>query len=268
MRNENRLTEVTDWDVWNGQPIPDADAVEAIRPHNVETWLDVIPGHVPVMPGGRVLEVGCAPGVFAVRLARLLHCTPFGVEYAPSGVKATRQFFKKVGENEDHIIHNDFFSDHFLRQHLEQFDVVVSMGFIEHFRDPANVVSRHVDLVKPGGYLIVSIPNFLGMYRYIGEFCVPNVASTHNLDLMRADAFLKACSDPRLCTAYCGYVGTLHFIFDPQPSGLKALIRWFLANTEVCVHRALGWLYGRARANSAFFSPYLIYIGQRSRQPG
>jgi 2-polyprenyl-3-methyl-5-hydroxy-6-metoxy-1,4-benzoquinol methylase len=41
----------------------------------------------------------------------------------------------------------------------EAFDVVLSGGFIEHFTDVAAIVQKHLQLLKPGGRLVVMIPN-------------------------------------------------------------------------------------------------------------
>jgi 2-polyprenyl-3-methyl-5-hydroxy-6-metoxy-1,4-benzoquinol methylase len=41
---------------------------------------------------------------------------------------------------------------------------VISFGFIEHFDNPENVIQKHLDLLKPGGILIVGVPNFTGIH--------------------------------------------------------------------------------------------------------
>jgi 2-polyprenyl-3-methyl-5-hydroxy-6-metoxy-1,4-benzoquinol methylase len=43
---------------------------------------------------------------------------------------------------------------------------LVSWGLIEHFTDTESVISAHVNLLKPGGILIVSIPNLRGFNRW------------------------------------------------------------------------------------------------------
>ena len=50
------------------------------------------------------------------------------------------------------------------------FDVVMSRGFIEHFDEPSSVVDRHLDLLKPGGLLVVSIPNLRGVNGLLTRF--------------------------------------------------------------------------------------------------
>ena len=45
----------------------------------------------------------------------------------------------------------------------EKFDIVFSVGLIEHFNDPCKVIEKHVDLLKPGGLLICVVPNVFGL---------------------------------------------------------------------------------------------------------
>jgi len=41
------------------------------------------------------------------------------------------------------------------------------LGFIEHFDEPVGVVVRHLDLLKPGGILLLGVPNYGGIYRKV-----------------------------------------------------------------------------------------------------
>ena len=47
------------------------------------------------------------------------------------------------------------------------FDVVVSVGLIEHFEDHAAMLARLNRFVAPGGCLITIIPNFSGLFNFL-----------------------------------------------------------------------------------------------------
>jgi 2-polyprenyl-3-methyl-5-hydroxy-6-metoxy-1,4-benzoquinol methylase len=50
---------------------------------------------------------------------------------------------------------------------VEEFDIVISLGLIEHFQDPQEILSQlAIPLVK-GGSLISIIPNFNGAYNFL-----------------------------------------------------------------------------------------------------
>lgn len=45
-------------------------------------------------------------------------------------------------------------------QSNQQYDIVASFGFIEHFEDPVPVVDRHFRPARLGGYVVITVPNF------------------------------------------------------------------------------------------------------------
>lgn len=47
----------------------------------------------------------------------------------------------------------------------KQFDVVCSLGFIEHFEDWEDIILRHDALLKAGGYMVLQTPNFAGFVQ-------------------------------------------------------------------------------------------------------
>ena len=102
-------------------------------------------------PGAAVVEIGSAPGEHLVRLSETFGLVPYGIEYSAAGVEVNRAVFAARGLDPENVIQMDFFSDECLLSCRERFDVVVSRGFIEHFADAAQVVDRHLELLKPGG---------------------------------------------------------------------------------------------------------------------
>lgn len=118
--------------------------------------------HLPDLRGGKVIEVGSAPGTFIADFAEAFGATPYGVEYSDTGARANRAHFAARGVDPENLIHADFFSASFRDAYHERFDVVISRGFIEHFTNVDAVIDGHMRLLKPGGTLIVGIPNLRG----------------------------------------------------------------------------------------------------------
>ena len=46
------------------------------------------------------------------------------------------------------------------------FDIVYSMGLIEHFENPTEVIDEHIRLLNKEGFLIILIPNFNNSLYY------------------------------------------------------------------------------------------------------
>lgn len=134
---------------------------------------------------GVAFEVGCAPGKWLTFMSKTFGMKASGVEYSEAGMYATRRNLEILGLPIETILVGDFFAI----EPEPKFDVVMSYGFIEHFDDPDAVVTRHVAWLKPGGKLILSVPNFNGIYYLLQKILDPAIIDKHNLKTMKLDYF-------------------------------------------------------------------------------
>jgi SAM-dependent methyltransferase len=106
---------------------------------------------------GRLLDVGCGKGRF-LAAARDDGWQVVGVEFAPS-LAASARLHEGV-----EVIAGDF-----LDAPLEgDFDVVTMWHVLEHLPDPPRAVARAVELLRPGGRLVVSVPNIDSLQARLG----------------------------------------------------------------------------------------------------
>lgn len=104
-------------------------------------------------PGGRVLDVGCGPGVMVEDLCargwEFWGVDPAGrmIEEARAAFASTPAAHFSVGVADD--LH---FAD-------QSFDAVVCMGVIERLADDAVALEEMARVLRPGGSLIVTAPN-------------------------------------------------------------------------------------------------------------
>jgi SAM-dependent methyltransferase len=228
-------------------------------------WDVIFPNHLRLSPGAKIVEIGSAPGEFLVRFSRKYQCIPYGVEYSQTGVEVNRATFVRHGFDPQNVIHTDFFDDGFRERYLGQFDIVCSRGFIEHFADPQPVIDRHIDLLKPGGYLLVDIPNLRGLNKPLAWFFDKGAIPRHNLDIMRTEQFRKLFNRADLEQIVFGHYGVFSFyLFTGDDSklsryALKACHR-IQPLLNLCFRSALG----NRRAESRAFSPFLQYIGRKA----
>lgn len=157
---------------------------------------------------GEVFEIGCAPGKWLAYMAKTFSLIPSGLEYSYAGMKATKRNFDLLGLTGGEVYSGDFFE----LQPEKQFDVVMSFGFIEHFTNVDEVVDRHLKWLKPGGVLILAIPNFNGVYRGIQRVLDKDILDKHNLDIMNLDYFNSLEQRFPLKPIYIDYVGS----FEPS----------------------------------------------------
>lgn len=100
--------------------------------------------------GGRVLDVGCASGGL-LELLRDRASHRAGLELSESAARAARAHADEV--------HCGRIEDAELPFAPDSFDVVILADVLEHLPDSAAGLRRALSFARPGGMLIVSVPN-------------------------------------------------------------------------------------------------------------
>jgi SAM-dependent methyltransferase len=214
-------------------------------------------------PRSSVLEIGSAPGTHLVRLHRVFGLNPFGVDYSHVGTECNKQVFRASGLDPDHVIEADVFSPAFLESHAGAFDVVVSRGFIEHFQDLAPVIDVHCRLVRPGGYIWINIPNYRGVNYLLKRVFSPENLPAHNLTIMKLQTFAELFAREDLETIICGYYGACHLGMSyPTRPWLRPLHE-LCDKAQLLLNGALRLLAGARGSETAYLSPYLLFIGRK-----
>lgn len=137
-----------------------------------------------VEPGSTFLEIGCAPGNFLAYVGRCLGAKLSGLDFSPVGLNWTKQVLSNCNLAAD-LRCEDLLETSFPEA---AFDVVHSAGFIEHFRDPKEVVRKHVMLARRTGVVIITIPNLIGAYEPLIRFFAPEAFLSHNTHIMNRKA--------------------------------------------------------------------------------
>lgn len=209
-----------------------------------------------------VIEIGCAPGNYLIKFNRFFGLVPYGVEYAPSGFEETIQNFRYNSLPVENVILADFFDKEFQRKNREQYDIVFSAGFIEHFSDPLDVLTKQVDLIRSGGILICLIPNV----KYINEwFSSRELVALHNQEIMTDIALQNlAAQVPGTSIRYNSYFGGI-FNFGllniRNPLGRKIIFLLFIIQRFTLDIFEKGWfLFFRRDCTSKYSSPSLLCI--------
>lgn len=114
-------------------------------------------------PGGNAIEVGAGSGRLLIRLGQERPYRLVALDYAPYSVRAVRENLRRSGLRGDAL-----FGDALSLPFAEgSFDVVLSGGLLEHFREPAQVIREMVRLLRPGGLFYADIvPRKTSLYRW------------------------------------------------------------------------------------------------------
>ncbi len=226
-----------------------------------QIWNVLYPRHMP-RPGSTVVEIGSAPGEHLAKLGETFGLVPFGIEYSDSGVAVNRAVFTARGLDPSNVIPMDFFSDECLLRYREAFDVVVSRGFIEHFEDAARVVDRHIELLKPGGLLIVTIPNLRGVNHALTLLFHRELIPMHNLEIMSKVPFLRLFDTAKVRPLVCAYVGTFNFyLFNVKDGSRLAPLLRACMGAQAILNVLFRLCLGDRGAENRFTSPQLFFMG-------
>lgn len=214
-----------------------------------------------ILPSDKMtfLELGCAPGNFAAAFCHDRPWAPVGIDYSADAelfVTTLAQFGKRP---QLHVF--DLFEDRL----DETFDMVCSFGLIEHFRGEMfeRLIDIHDSYVRPGGHLVVVMPNFTG-YQYFWHYLFdrPDL-DNHNIDVMQP-AVLSCLLGERYETLFLDYVGVMRLwgnsSFTDTWLGGKAVAG--IAKGLSAVLRGMSKIGLGLRGRS--FSPYILYVGRKA----
>ena len=125
-----------------------------------------------------ILEIGCAPGKWLVFFNKQFGYFPSGIDYSSVGVERTEENFRL-----NRINGSIRSADIFQIEPENKYDIVISLGFIEHFEKPIDVVKKHIEFLKDDGLLILGVPNFRGLNYYIQKYADKHILDKHNTNI-------------------------------------------------------------------------------------
>jgi len=140
------------------------------------------------------IELGGFPGYYAAYLKKYqqLETTLFDY-FIHEGL--IDQLLEKNGlkHGDIEIIEADLFE----YQPPKLYDLVLSFGLIEHFNDTKAVIETHLQFLKPGGVLFITLPNFKSINGWIQRKFDKENYDKHNIESM----------NPKLLAEYCRQLG-------------------------------------------------------------
>ena len=119
--------------------------------------------------GGRVLDVGCGPGILTADLLRKAY-EVWGIDLSPNMVQEGRRTLEgnPLGTNA-----------HFAVGNIERlafpdghFDAVICSGILSYLEDPAIGLGEVYRVLKPGGIAIITVPTKRRGYRLVKDLAL------------------------------------------------------------------------------------------------
>ena len=151
---------------------------------------------------GKVLEIGCGPGVF-YKPWNQLNVDWFGTDINP--------FWKKFGQKNGVPISNQS-----IDSIKDKFDVVMAHQVIEHVEDPLTFMKIIKSLLKPRGIIHLELPNQFSLSARLRKI---SPKFSHDYGFIQPPMHLRAYSKK-----------TIRYLFDSL--GLKSQMVFVCGNTD------------------------------------
>jgi 2-polyprenyl-3-methyl-5-hydroxy-6-metoxy-1,4-benzoquinol methylase len=204
----------------------------------------------------RILEIGCAKGKYLIYFAKEFGYEVYGTDYSEKGAVLAQENLKKAGVAGTTLCQDIFqttFQDNY-------FDIVYSMGLIEHFKNPADVIDAHIKLLKNGGTLIITIPNLRSSLAFTANKIMgkeKELSDAHNLEIMDKNALHQLLQGRGVNILKLDYFGPIDFSGAFSGIGSKPVL--YLAHF---LNQVIGYATF-FMPGSSYFSPYLVLIGKK-----
>lgn len=205
-------------------------------------------------PQKTVLEIGCADSSFLCYLSKKFGYKACGLDFTES-INRTKDLFKFNSLPEPILYREDFFK----WRPDKKFDVVCSFGFIEHFENISDTISRHVDLIVPGGKLLITLPHFAhGQYLLHWLIDRENLKK-HNTKIMNLDSIRYVFSDLPVKVDYLSYYKTFGFWTErTEMAAWERFLNWSILKFGKIINK----IFGYDKPNS-LFSPHIVCIATK-----
>ena len=115
-------------------------------------WIDGLCG----LQGKTTLDVGCGGGILADAMARK-GANVLGIDLATKSLRVAELHAMEAGT--ENVAYQEIAVEDLARERPASFEVVTCMEMLEHVPDSASVVTALGQLVKPGGWVLLSTLN-------------------------------------------------------------------------------------------------------------
>ena len=198
---------------------------------------------------GDAIEIGCGTGNYMIYMNKEFGYRVDGIDYSDH-MEYVRANLSYNGIQNAGLYNADFFE--FVPP--KRYDLVLSGGFAEHFDDYHLVVKKHAEWAKPGGLVVIIVPNLTHIHRLLCGWFAPETLRIHRFPLMRRAVMRQTLEKVGLRVLHCEYQRTFRCTY--------ALPRM----ADFCARAAqkLLKISGLDDIGNRFGSPYLISVSRKN----
>jgi ubiquinone/menaquinone biosynthesis C-methylase UbiE len=201
------------------------------------------------------IELGGFPGYYAIFLKKYFGITVSLLDYFihPQILKEVLAV-NNLDEKDVEVIEADLFN----HQPTKQYDLVLSCGLIEHFKNTEDIIAKHIPFLNANGTLLITLPNFKGVNGWVQK----------TFDRYNFDKHVLECMDPILLAQIAKQLGLKNieaYYFGRFSTWLenkeeKSFITKFLVRSIWYVGKIITRVIP---VESKLFSPYIVLKANR-----
>ncbi len=208
----------------------------------------VLSGFLGKSGGGDAIEIGCATANYMIYLNKEFGYRVDGIDYS-NNMEYVRANLSYNGIPHANLFRQDFFEF----PPPKKYDLVFSAGFVEHFDDYELVLRKHAEWAKPGGLVVIIVPNLTHIHKLLCGWFAPDTLRVHRFALMHRHVMRQTLEKAGLQVLHCEYQKTFRPTYE-----LPTIMDFFA--------RAVGKflrISGLADIGNRFGSPYLISVSRK-----
>lgn len=209
--------ELTDRSYWHSH----SENLIPVGKHNeIRKWL------LKYIPEGNgdCFEIGCMPGTYLTVFGELGYRLN-GLDYVGNVDTDLPIFLNSLGYRVGEFYKVDFRDF----KPLKKYEIVCSFGFIEHFVDWESIFIKHIDMVKEGGYLVITSPNFNNRVKLVFHKLFDRRAlDRHNLEAIDLARWQILAKEKGFRIITSGYFGKYIFWITHEKKGIAARVQYLM----------------------------------------
>lgn len=201
MNEQDLLTERKFWeDYWNNKREQLIGPVHESGFHN--RVLDSVISDSNIQSS---IELGGFPGTFSIYVKKKFNLDTTLLDYfIDQSIVDDLLAANGLEKDAVRLIEDDLTLDHPID---EKYDLVFSIGLIEHFVDTRGIIKRHLDYLKPGGDLLIILPNFRGVNGWLQRKFDKANYDVHNINSMDLELLSSIAKELKIENVSTYYVG-------------------------------------------------------------
>lgn len=229
-----------------------------------QRMMRVFRGHAGLTRGSEVLEIGCGRSPWLPYLAKVIGCRVSGIEIEPHASGLARANLAGVGV-EGQVYCRDGFDPRQNEDLRGRFDLVYSLGVIEHLDSVSEKLRALAYYLKPGGRVLSAVPNLQGINWVLQRFGSLPVLQAHVVyDTMTLQQVHELAGFKTVASEYAGFFDGFLTSSVGQASKLK--LRMHSTTCRLLGLGSVAWSrLGLPIGEWRWTSPFVIYVGVQSQ---